>query len=110
MCSIDEGFRFQFGPVAHFSLPDSAAQSVAKLTEFAVKLQRRISRAARDAFRNRVRKLTTRQTLHWSLDDLFQKLNPILRGWAHFYRSSALVRSTRHAGLAPRATAHTSRP
>lgn len=35
--------------------------------------------------RHKVKQLTTRQTLHWSLDDLLQKLNPILRGWAHFY-------------------------
>jgi RNA-directed DNA polymerase len=36
--------------------------------------------------RHKVKQLTTRQTLHWSLDELLQKLNPILRGWAHFYR------------------------
>lgn len=36
--------------------------------------------------RHRVKQLTTRRTLHWSLDELLQKLNPILRGWAHFYR------------------------
>jgi group II intron reverse transcriptase/maturase len=35
--------------------------------------------------RHKVKQLTTRQTVHWSLDDLLQKLNPILRGWAHFY-------------------------
>ena len=35
--------------------------------------------------RHKVKQLTTRQTLHWSLDELLQKLNPILRGWAHFY-------------------------
>lgn len=35
--------------------------------------------------RHKVKQLTTRQTLHWSLDDLLQKLNPILCRWAHFY-------------------------
>ena len=35
--------------------------------------------------RRKVKQLTTRQTLHWSLDELLQKLNPILRGWAHYY-------------------------
>lgn len=35
--------------------------------------------------RHKVKQLTTRQTLHRSLDELLQKLNPILRGWAHFY-------------------------
>jgi len=36
--------------------------------------------------RYKVKQLTTRQTLHWSLDDLLRKVNPLLRGWAQFYR------------------------
>jgi hypothetical protein len=36
--------------------------------------------------RYKVKQLTLRRTLQWSLDALFQKLNPILRGWAQFYR------------------------
>lgn len=36
--------------------------------------------------RYKVKQLTARRTLHWSLDDLLQKVNPILRGWAQFYR------------------------
>jgi RNA-directed DNA polymerase len=36
--------------------------------------------------RYRVKQLTSRRTLPWSLDALLQKLNPILRGWANFYR------------------------
>jgi RNA-directed DNA polymerase len=36
--------------------------------------------------RYRVKQLTGRATTTWSLVELLQKLNPILRGWAHFYR------------------------
>jgi len=36
--------------------------------------------------RYQVKQLTSRRTLPWSLDALLQKLNPILRGWANFYR------------------------
>ena len=36
--------------------------------------------------RHKVKQLTGRSTLLWSLDELLQKLNPLLRGWAHFYR------------------------
>ena len=36
--------------------------------------------------RYKVKSLTGRTTTPWSLDDILQKLNPILRGWAHFYR------------------------
>jgi len=36
--------------------------------------------------RHTVKQLTSRRTLPWSLDALLQKLNPILRGWAHFFR------------------------
>ena len=36
--------------------------------------------------RYKVKQLTGRATTPWSLLSLLQKLNPILRGWAHFYR------------------------
>lgn len=36
--------------------------------------------------RYKVKQLTGQSTLQGSLDQLFQKLNPILRGWANFYR------------------------
>jgi len=35
--------------------------------------------------RYKIKQLTKRSTLTWSLDKLLQKLNPILRGWANFY-------------------------
>jgi len=34
----------------------------------------------------KVKQLTGRSTTQWSLAQLLQKLNPILRGWANFYR------------------------
>jgi len=34
----------------------------------------------------KVKQLTKRSTTQWSLAQLLQKLNPILRGWANFYR------------------------
>jgi len=34
----------------------------------------------------KVKQLTGRSTIQWSLAELLQKLNPILRGWANFYR------------------------
>ncbi len=40
---------------------------------------------ARD-LRYRVKQLTGRSTIPWSLDQVLQKLNPILRGWANYYR------------------------
>lgn len=36
--------------------------------------------------RYRIKQLTSRATLGWSLDELLQKLNPILRGWGNFYK------------------------
>ena len=36
--------------------------------------------------RYRVKQLTGRSTVRWSLSQLLRKLNPILRGWANFYR------------------------
>mgnify|MGYP001767748461 FL=1 len=36
--------------------------------------------------RYRIKQLTTRRTLTWSLTRLLRKMNPILRGWGHFYR------------------------
>lgn len=36
--------------------------------------------------RYRIKQLTGRATLGWSLDELLQKLNPILRGWGNFYK------------------------
>jgi len=35
--------------------------------------------------RYRVKQLTGRRTVLWSLEKLLKKLNPILRGWANFY-------------------------
>jgi len=37
-------------------------------------------------FRRRIKKWTTRNTTTWSLATLIRKLNPVLRGWANFYR------------------------
>lgn len=37
-------------------------------------------------FKYSVKSLTGRTTTQWSLTKLLQKLNPILRGWANFYR------------------------
>jgi len=34
----------------------------------------------------KVKQMTKRSTVQWSLAQLLQKLNPILRGWANFYR------------------------
>jgi group II intron reverse transcriptase/maturase len=36
--------------------------------------------------RYRLKNLTTRRTLTWSLEKLLSQVNPILRGWGHFYR------------------------
>ncbi len=36
--------------------------------------------------RYRIKKLTTRSATTWSLETLLGQLNPILRGWGHFYR------------------------
>lgn len=33
----------------------------------------------------KVKQLTNRSTITWSLDELLQKLNPLLRGWSNFY-------------------------
>ena len=37
----------------------------------------------------RVKQRTTRRTTTWSLAQIIRKLNPILRGWGHFYRFCA---------------------
>ena len=36
--------------------------------------------------RYRIKQLTARNTTTWSLAKLIRKINPILRGWANFYR------------------------
>lgn len=36
--------------------------------------------------RYKVKQLTCRSTIPWSLAQLLRELNPILRGWGHFYR------------------------
>lgn len=36
--------------------------------------------------RHKVKQLTRRSTLQWSLDQLLREINPILRGWGNFYR------------------------
>ena len=36
--------------------------------------------------RYKVKQLTTRSTIGWSLPHLLQKLNPILRGWGNYFR------------------------
>lgn len=43
--------------------------------------------------RYRIKQLTTRRTLTWSLERLLRKLNPILRGWGYFYRYCTGVKS-----------------
>lgn len=45
-----------------------------------------IPKAKAADLRHRVKQLTGRATIRWSLPELLQKLNPILRGWAHYYR------------------------
>jgi hypothetical protein len=36
--------------------------------------------------RYRIKQLTTRKTVTWSLGRLLRQMNPILRGWGHFFR------------------------
>jgi len=36
--------------------------------------------------RRRIKNLTTRSALAWSLEKLLRQINPILRGWGHYYR------------------------
>ncbi|HZD53055.1 MAG TPA: group II intron maturase-specific domain-containing protein [Woeseiaceae bacterium] len=36
--------------------------------------------------RHKVKQLTRRSTLTWSLPELLREVNPIPRGWGHFYR------------------------
>jgi RNA-directed DNA polymerase len=36
--------------------------------------------------RYKVKQMTTRSTIGWSLSHLLQKLNPILRGWGNYFR------------------------
>ncbi len=45
-----------------------------------------IPRAKRADLRYRVKQLTGRSTVSWSLTLLLQKLNPILRGWGNYFR------------------------
>ena len=45
-----------------------------------------IPKAKAADLRYKVKQLTGRSTTPLSLADIIQKLNPILRGWAHFYR------------------------
>jgi RNA-directed DNA polymerase len=40
----------------------------------------------------RIKTLTNRSTTNLSLDQLIHVLNPILRGWAHYYRHAASSR------------------
>ena len=44
------------------------------------------------AVMHRIKTLTKRNTTHLSLDELIHALNPILRGWANYYRHAASKR------------------
>jgi group II intron reverse transcriptase/maturase len=45
-----------------------------------------IPNGKRADIRYKVKQLTTRSTIGWSLSRLIQKLNPILRGWGNYFR------------------------
>jgi hypothetical protein len=45
-----------------------------------------IPKAKAVELRRKVKRLTGRSTTGHSLSDVFRRLNPILRGWGHFYR------------------------
>ena len=45
-----------------------------------------IPKAKAADLRYKVKQLTSRSTIGWSLGQLLRKLNPILRGWGNFYR------------------------
>lgn len=51
------------------------------------------SKKSLDAIKRKVRALTTRATLHLSLKSLFSRLNPVLRGWATYFRYDASKRT-----------------
>jgi RNA-directed DNA polymerase len=50
------------------------------------------SRQALRAVMHRIKTLTNRSTVNLSLDQLIHALNPILRGWANYYRHAASSR------------------
>ena len=45
-----------------------------------------IPTSKRADLRYRVKQLTARNTTQWSLPQLLQRLNPLLRGWGNYYR------------------------
>ena len=45
-----------------------------------------IPNSKRADLRYKVKQMTGRDTINWSLTYLLQKLNPILRGWGNYYR------------------------
>jgi RNA-directed DNA polymerase len=61
-----------------------------------------VSPSALKAIRSTVRDLNIRQLTQRSLDDIAQKLNPLLRGWIGYYgryNPSALETMLRHVNL-----------
>ena len=51
------------------------------------------NKASLKTVKRKIKELTTRRTTNWSLKILLMKLNPVLRGWANFFRHDASKRT-----------------
>jgi RNA-directed DNA polymerase len=87
VCHIDEGFDFLGFRIQRRPVRGTNKRAVVTYP----------SRRALHLIRDKIRRLTRRKR-HRTLADLLQRLNPVLRGWCHYFRHGVSKRTFSYIG------------